>query len=410
MFDTVCTLPLSADLFAQSIHPQEPVVSVGLASGHVQTFRLPSEDGDSDDGASNSSARNGKGHIDTMWRTRRHKGSCRCLGFGVDGQSLYSSGTDGLVKAANVETGQVENKIVIPLGKDGSVDAPTVIHALSPQTLLLATDSSALHLYDLRIPYSKVSARPEQSHHPHDDYIASLTPLPPSETSTSGFSKQWVTTGGTTLAVTDLRRGVLVRSENQEEELISSAYISGLPSTGTSRGQKVIVGGSSGVMTLWEKGAWDDQDERVYVHRDAEGGESIETLSVAPDFLGKGKLVAAGLGNGLVKFVRIGSNKVVAEVMHDETEGVVGLGFDVEGRMVSGGGQVVKVWHEAVGGAGESAGDKHMLGSDSDDSEAESEDGDRDERQGDKTRKKRKRVKGKDRSANQQVMAFHDMD
>lgn len=119
MFDTVCTLPLSADLFTQSIHPQEPVVSVGLASGHVQTFRLPSEDGDSDDGASNSSARKGKGHIDTMWRTRRHKGSCRCLGFGVDGQALYSAGTDGLVKAANVETGQVENKIVIPLGKNG---------------------------------------------------------------------------------------------------------------------------------------------------------------------------------------------------------------------------------------------------------------------------------------------------
>jgi hypothetical protein len=219
-----------------------------------------------------------------------------------------------------------------------------------------------------------------------------------------------VTTGGTTLAVTDLRRGVLVRSENQEEELISSTYMGGLPSSGTSRGEKVIVGGSSGVVTLWEKGAWDDQDDRVYVHRDAEGGESIETLSVVPDFLGKGKLVAAGLGNGLVKFVRIGPNKVVSHVMHDETEGVVGLGFDVEGRMVSGGGQVVKVWHEAVDGAGESAGNKHMLGSDSDDSEAESDESDREQRQGDKNRKKRKRVKGKDRSANQHVMAFHDMD
>ena len=67
MFDTVCTLPLSADLFTQAIHPQEPVVSVGLATGHVQTFRLPNEEGDGDDdAASNSSARNGKGHIDTM--------------------------------------------------------------------------------------------------------------------------------------------------------------------------------------------------------------------------------------------------------------------------------------------------------------------------------------------------------
>lgn len=290
-----------------------------------------------------------------------------------------------------------------------SVDAPTVIHALSPQTLLLATDSSALHLYDLRIPYSKVSSRPEQSHHPHDDYIASITPLPASDTSTSGFSKQWVSTGGTTLAVTDLRRGVLMRSEDQEEELISSTYIGGLPSSGTSRGEKVAVGGSGGVVTLWEKGAWDDQDERIYVSRDAEGGESIETMAVVPDELGHGKMIAAGLGNGLVKFLRIGANKVVSEAVHDETEGVVGLGFDVEGRMVSGGGQIVKVWHEIMdtedGGDG-MAGAKHML-DDSDDSD-DSDDGKPERQNAD--RKKRKKAKGKDRSGGQHVMAFHDMD
>lgn len=120
MFDTVCTLPLSSDLFTQAIHPSQPVVSVGLATGHVQTFRLPSEEHDGeDDATSNSSACKGKGHIDTMWRTRRHKGSCRCLGFGHDGEMLYSAGTDGLVKAARSETGQVENKIAIPFGKDG---------------------------------------------------------------------------------------------------------------------------------------------------------------------------------------------------------------------------------------------------------------------------------------------------
>lgn len=120
MFDTVCTLPLSADLFAQALHPKEPVVSVGLSSGHVQTFRLPSEIGDTDDdGGSHTSSRNGTGHIDTMWRTRRHKGSCRCLGYGLDGEILYSAGTDGLVKVARAETGVVENKIAIPTAKDG---------------------------------------------------------------------------------------------------------------------------------------------------------------------------------------------------------------------------------------------------------------------------------------------------
>lgn len=293
---------------------------------------------------------------------------------------------------------------------DRSVDAPTILHALSPQTLLVATDSSALHLYDLRIPYSPVSARPEQSHHPHDDYVSSLTPLPPSDTSTSGFSKQWVTTGGTTLAVTDVRRGVMMRSEDQEEELISSAYIGGLPSSGTSRGEKVVVGGSSGVLTLWEKGAWDDQDERIYVDRGPDGGETLETLTVVPDDLGKGKMIAVGVGNGLVKFVRIGPNKVVSSVMHDETEGVVGLGFDVEGRMVSGGGQVVKVWHEGVDNDNDvHSGDKHMMDSDDSDSDKDS-DSDAETKQGDKSRRKRKKAKGKDRSGGQDTIALDGLD
>lgn len=109
MFDTVCSYPLSSDLFAQAIHPTEPLVTVGLTSGHVQTFRLPPTP-DGQDG----SPKNGLGHIDTIWRTRRHKGSCRCLGFGIDGQTVYSAGTDGWIKAARAETGVVEVKIAVP--------------------------------------------------------------------------------------------------------------------------------------------------------------------------------------------------------------------------------------------------------------------------------------------------------
>lgn len=127
MFESICSLPLSSDLFSQAIHPREPVVSVGLAAGHVQTFRLPSEEADDEDDGASSSSHNGKGHIDTMWSTRRHKGSCRCLGFGVDGETLYSAGTDGLVKAANWETGKVTNKIAIPLEKNGYKRVPYVL-------------------------------------------------------------------------------------------------------------------------------------------------------------------------------------------------------------------------------------------------------------------------------------------
>ncbi|KAK0660363.1 WD repeat-containing protein jip5 [Lasiodiplodia hormozganensis] len=419
MFDTICNLPLSSDLFAQAIHPTEPLVAVGLSAGHVQTFRLPPVATSDDDNSSvqdaSAASENGFGQIETAWRTRRHKGSCRSLAYSVDGEALYSAGTDGLVKAASSETGQVLSKINVPrIGSNNNdaIDPPSLLHVLSPQTLLLATDSSPLHLFDLREDHTFPSLRASATHHPHDDYISSLTPMPPSAASTSGFSKQWVTTGGSTLAVTDLRRGVLVRSEDQEEELLSSMFVGGLAKKGSSVGEKILVGGSGGVLTLWERGVWDDQDERVTVDRGPGGGESLDVMAMLPDGVGPGgKVVAVGLGHGLVRFVRIGANRVIGEISHDETgEGVVALGFDVGGRLITGGGQVVKVWHEGYGGTGEddvedaTEGAKRSLDSDDDDDSDDDSDADSSEDEGRKRRKKRKRSKGKDKSGGKPVV------
>ena len=116
MFDTVCTFPLSSDLIAQAVHPTVPLVAVGLSAGHVVTIRLPplagSDDGSDDD--TNASV-NGLGQIETTWRTKRHKGSCRSLAYTVDGTVLFSTGTDGFIKAADSETGHVVDKIALPL-------------------------------------------------------------------------------------------------------------------------------------------------------------------------------------------------------------------------------------------------------------------------------------------------------
>ena len=315
------------------------------------------------------------------------------------------------MKAASSSTGQVISKILIPLDpSSGSADPPTLLHALSPQTLLLATDSAALHLYDLRIP-SALSATPSQTHHPHDDYISSLTPLPPTEASTSGFSKQWVTTGGTTLAITDLRRGVLVKSEDQEEELLSSVFVGGLPSKpGRSKGEKVLVGSSNGVLTLWERGVWDDQDERIIVDGGRGGGESLDSLVVMPEDVGDGgKNVVVGVGDGTIKIVKLGPNKVIGEPLrHDEVEAVVGLGFDVGGRLISGGGSIVKVWQEKMNlddddesEDEETVAKKRVLdGSDSDDSDASDAADSSDEEGGQKRRKKRRKAKGKKDTGN----------
>jgi WD40 repeat protein len=125
MFETICTLPLTGDLFAQDVHPTEPIVAVGLSSGHVQCIKLPplasEDDSDPDDAASASDK--GYGLLETAWRTRRHKGSSRALQFSHDGQALYSAGSDGLVKAALAETGQVFAKIAVP-DEYGTCDLP----------------------------------------------------------------------------------------------------------------------------------------------------------------------------------------------------------------------------------------------------------------------------------------------
>ncbi|PBP27561.1 hypothetical protein BUE80_DR001477 [Diplocarpon rosae] len=403
MFENLCTLPLSSDLFAQALHPTEPILAVGLSAGHVQSFRLPAVASSSDDeeaDANTSVISSGTSTIDTEWRTRRHKGSCRTLAYSGDGEILYSAGTDGMLKAASASTGQVVSKILLPSDPSGKLDSPSLLHALSPQTLLLATDSAALHLYDLRAP-STLRSPPSQTHRPHDDYISSLTPLPPTATSTSGLSKQWVTTGGTTLAVTDLRRGVVVKSEDQEDELLCSVFVAGLPSRpGRSSGEKVLVGSSTGVLTLWERGVWDDQDERIIVDGGRGGGESLDAIVLMPDDVGDGgKNVVVGVGDGTIRIVKLGKNKVMGELRHDEVEGVVGLGFDVGGRMISGGGSIIKVWQEKMnledadeeeeGSGEEESGSKKRAADGSDSSDAGSSE---EEDRGRKSRKKRRKA------------------
>jgi hypothetical protein len=97
MFENLCTLPLSSELFTQALHPKEPILAVGLSGGHVQSFRLPpvagassdDDDDDDEDGDGDTSVLStGTSTIETQWRTRRHKGSCRTLAYSNDGEGL----------------------------------------------------------------------------------------------------------------------------------------------------------------------------------------------------------------------------------------------------------------------------------------------------------------------------------
>lgn len=286
-------------------------------------------------------------------------------------------------------------------------DQPCLVHALTPQTLLVATDASALHVYDLRgrPAYFSFGHKPQQTHQPHNDYISSISSLPPTKSSTSGTSKQWVTTGATTLAVTDLRRGVLSKSEDQEEELLSSAFVSGLPTKhGRASGEKIIVGGAGGVLTLWEKGWWEDQDERITLDKSAGGGESLDAIVPLPDNVEKlpGTNIAVGMGNGRVKIVGLSPNKVVGELLHDDFDGVVTLGVDASGRLLSGGGRNVKIWMPREAALNEdrdevdgSTAKKRRARSESDDEGDSDRDGDDSDDEPAPIQRKKRRKKGK---------------
>jgi WD40 repeat protein len=257
--------------------------------------------------------------------------------------ALYSAGTDSLLKHFSPATGQVASKFAVPL-HNNNPDAPTLLHVLSPQTLLLGCDSGALHLLDLR-DHALSSQKAQQTHFPHSDFLSSITPLPPSDTSTSGYSKQWISTGGTTLAVTDLRRGVLVRSDDQEDELLSTVFVAGLGPKKARDNGIVAVGSGTGVLTLWDKGAWDDQTDRIIVDR---SGESLDCVAQIPDTVTTGKKLVIGVGDGTIRIVDLVKREVETTLRHDEIEAVVGLGFDCQGRMISGGGTTVKIWEESA--------------------------------------------------------------
>lgn len=180
---------------------------------------------------------------------------------------------------------------------------------------------------------------------------------------------------------------------------------------------KLVVGGEKGGLRLWELGVWDDNEETITVGR----GASADVLATVPEGVGKEQMLAVGMDDGFVRFVGMGGKrpKVVGEVSHDEVEGVLGLSFDVGGRMCSGGGTVCKIWEESLGIEKDEEDEEQMCvngkrraeGSSVDeDSEADENHSEEEEKPRKKKRKKRKGNKGGGKSGGQHVIAFKGMD
>ncbi|KAL9054239.1 MAG: hypothetical protein Q9162_004272 [Coniocarpon cinnabarinum] len=445
-FDLICTLPLSTDLIALAAHPTRPLLVVGFASGYVQAYKLPEDSSTSANTDENNGRKtslehhpskaesnhvkfsskfdnarqksptkkaqprrsslassttspppNGHAMIETVWRTRRHKGSCRALAFSTDGMTLFSAGTDGIIKAADAETGKVVGKTLIPTGR--LPVHPSRLLALNPRCLLLGDDEGGVHEYELEeTPFASeagetrhapVGTQPKKTQYPHrtegrekaSDPITSLTALPPSGASTSKICRSWISTAGSTVAVSDAFRGVVACSDEQGAgkeplEMLSCACLTrkthakGDPTSRSGqkakKGEKkdfdnhevvMIIGDSSGGCSNWPRGQWQNRTGHTNIRRNIKvpglptEDFGVECVAIAPPCReDPHPLIVAGLAIGRIHFLRYddkGRLRILhSEYPHDDQglDGCNAVVFDAQGRMISGGGAMVKIW------------------------------------------------------------------
>jgi hypothetical protein len=306
----------------------------------------------------------------------------------------------------------------------GQVDSPTVLSPLSSIKLAITTDAGILHIYDLGMITSPtksltISTKPSQTYHPHSinltdlstsTHISSLTPLPPLAVSTSKLPKHLFTTGGTTISITNiLSKKRLFKSITDEEdfsteeELLSSTYI---PLSGTDLGV-IAVGDANCNLYFYGRGDW---KVPVLKEKVLYGGDTIDTMTLLPASItkpnGRGRILALGCGDGVVALMSveissqtekltgkkgIKSLRVSVEkfINHSEggVDGVTGIGWvnDPEesemGRMITVGGDTVRIWGMRDGHGDASGGAKDMamlLGDDVDTDDEEDDEDDED--------------------------------
>ena len=258
-----------------------------------------------------------------------------------------------------------------------NLDIPNGLWCPIAHLLALGTDSGALHFYDLS---QSSFLKPTHTYQPHDDDISSLTAL-----SSAGAQRNprnhFITTGSSSVAITDLRKGVL-RERDMGEEIFSSCPF---PPNG------VAIGGERGILRFWT----DTQKLSTELESFTETrirlakNESIDSLCALPN---QSKLLAAGVGDGSIKVVDLRLRKVIHDLQHDEIEPVIGLGFESEGRLISAGGPNVKVWQESTDGEPDNE-ELDEEDSEVDQASQESDDEQDDNKGGGRPRKRRKKRK-----------------
>ncbi|KAK9479782.1 WD40-repeat-containing domain protein [Lipomyces japonicus] len=384
------TISFSDTIFCSSVHPSKALLATGLSTGHVFMQRYAPDDEDNGeheiDDSDNDEDFNEQEKevklfdVKRMWKTRRHKGSCRALTFDENGNVLYSVGSDSVLKQASAETGRVIAKSVRDIESE-----PTALQVTSTH-ILVGDENSTLKLFDPR------TVKPTHTFTEcHDDYITSISHLAQYQN-----SYQLITTGSTTVTRIDIRKGKLLTSEDQEDEILCSticypSYFEYNPSTGVGVNPDkrvpviAVMGMATGVLTFWEKNNWEDQQSRAKL-----SDESIDCVAEYP-----GEKVIAGGADGYVRLLDARSRKRLRILEHGGEDGVQSVSADAFGRIISTGGEVVKIWNEHDDE--EKKGKEKFSDSDSDDDGEDDSDSDDSDSSDDGKKKKKKKQKKRKR-------------
>ncbi|QID83125.1 WD repeat-containing protein jip5 [Saccharomyces pastorianus] len=214
--------------------------------------------------------------VETLWKTRRHKGSVRAICFDAKGSCIFSIGTDNIFKKADTMTGKVIKKVNLSSlfeSEKKKNDKFTKLCISQTHPFILIGDESG----DVHVLNSNNLTLTNTVHSIHfGDSINDIF----------HFDKKsvykFISLGQTTLAYFDVRDkdakpntaenqdGKIMVSDDQEDEVLCGCFVD------PEEADTLLCGMGEGIVTVWKPNKNDlvDQMSRIKISKD----ESIDCI------------------------------------------------------------------------------------------------------------------------------------
>ncbi|CCF56345.1 hypothetical protein KAFR_0B00450 [Kazachstania africana CBS 2517] len=345
-------------LFQMASHPELPIITMGFSNGYVycyeydakslakliETNHIAKKQDKTDEQTTFwkvvnvPEAIDDDDHLKLLWKTRRHKGSVRCMGIDHTGKFLFTIGTDNILKKADIMTGKVVKKshIVHPQTKAEPKFAKMCLSSTHPLLLLgdesgnvFTVDSNSFELVNL---ISKIHGGDQINDIFHFDKRSAYKFISAGQTTLAYWDAR-VDNSNDVNETDELKKKVML-SDDQEDEVLCGAFVD--PEVGDT----IVCGMGEGILTIWkpEKNDLEDQLSRIKVSKD----ESIDCIIPT---LQDDNCIWCGCSNGKLYKVDVKKSKIIEVRNHSSEDEVQFIDLDCEYRVISGGMDKVKIWN-----------------------------------------------------------------